>query len=159
MSRSSVWERFLPRVIDNRFNGYRVALWIFGFITLIRAFQSLAIIFNGWDTATGADGIPLDTYPAAAAENILALFASASLWRLLFCIIGAVALIRYRSAVPLLFALSIFSYLGALLLWEFIPLVRVGSPPGPYVNFAQFVLMVVGLVLSLVPRRDPRIEN
>ena len=154
MTAANVWLRLLPRSLDNTFDGYRVSLWIFGFVTLIRAFQSMVIIFNGWSTVVNADGVPLGSYPADAAQTVLALFAAASLWRLIFCLMGLVALIRYRSAVPLLFALSIFSYLGGILLFEFIPLVRVGAPPGPIVNFIQFILMVIGLALSLIPRRS-----
>jgi hypothetical protein len=153
MTVASVWERFLPRSLDNTFDGYRAALWLFGFVTLIRALQSVMIIFDGWNTVVNADGIPLDNYPTAAAQNFLALFAIVSLWRLIFCFMALVALIRYRSAVPLLFALSILSYLGGVLLSEFIPLMQVGTPPGPLVNFIQFVLMIIGLGFSLVPRR------
>ena len=156
MSKSSFLDRILPRSLDNTFEGNRAALWIFGFVTLLRALQSVMIIFNGWDTVTKADGIPLDSYPTAAAETVLGLFAVASLWRLIFCLIGIAALIRYRSAVPVLFALSIVSYLGGVVLTEFIPLIRVGSPPGPIVNFGQFVLMVVGLGLSLKPARSDK---
>ena len=154
MRRLSVWERFLPRSLDNTFDGYRLALWLLGFITVIRALQSVMIILNGWETVTKADGVPVDTYPADAAQNILALFALASLWRLIVCLMGAVALIRYRSAVPLMFAVHMLSFLGAVLLSQFVPLVRVGSPPGPMVNLVQFGLMIVGLVLSLIPRRN-----
>src|SRR6476619_1141489 len=107
MTAANVWLRLLPRSIDNTFDGYRVSLWIFWFVTLIRAFQSVVIIFNGWTTVVNADGVPLGSYPADAAQTVLALFAAASLWRLIFCLMGLVALIRYRSAVPLLFALSI----------------------------------------------------
>ena len=155
MTAAGLWQRLFPRSLDNTFDGWRISLWIFGFITLIRAFQSLAIIFNGWDTIVNADGIPLGSYPADAAATVLGLFAIASLWRLIFCLIGVAALVRYRSAVPLLFVLSIFSYLGAVLLSQFVPLIRVGAPPGPWVNLGQFVLMVIGLALSLIPRRSP----
>ncbi|HYJ91439.1 MAG TPA: hypothetical protein VEV84_09035 [Pyrinomonadaceae bacterium] len=154
MRMTSVWQRLFPRSLDNTFDGYRVALWLFGFVTLIRAVQSVAIIFNGWDTIINADGIPLESYPSGAAQNIIALFAIVSVWRLIFCLAGLVVLVRYRSAVPIMFVLHMLSYLGAVLSSEFVPLMRVGSPPGPLVNLGQFVVMSVGLVLSLIPRRD-----
>ena len=128
-------------------------MWILGLVIALRAVQSTMIIFNGYSTAVGADGIPLDTYPPDAVQTILALFAIGSLWRLLFSVIGVIVLIRYRSAVPLILALMVVQFLAAQLLSWFIPLVRIGTPPGVIVNLIQFGLIVVALVLSLLSRR------
>jgi len=144
----------LPRSLHNNFRGYRIALWILGLLTAVRALQSVMIIFNGHDTVTNADGIPIDSYSADAAQTVLALFALVSVWRLIVCAMSVVALVRYRNAVPIIFVVHIASYLGALLLSAFVPLVRTGNPPGPWVNFALFALMVIGLGLSLVSRRS-----
>lgn len=84
-----------------------------------------------------------------AAQQMVALFAQGSLWRLtlgLFCVL---VLARYRSAVPLMFALLLLNYLASLVIFQFVPLSRTGTPPGPYVNLALFILTVLGLVLSL----------
>jgi hypothetical protein len=56
-----------------------------------------------------------------------------------------------------MFALLAFDYLGRTVVLYFEPLVRTGTPPGPYVNLALFVLTVVGLVLSLW--RNPRAQE
>jgi hypothetical protein len=82
----------------------------------------------------------------------LALFAISSLWRLLFSVLGVIVLVKYRSALSLMFALLLLHYLASQLLSQFVPLIRVGTPPGPYVNLAQFALIVIGLGLSLLPR-------
>jgi len=58
-------------------------------------------------------------------------------------------LFRFRSAVSLMFALLALNYLAAQLLMKFVPLLRVGGPVGPVVNLILFVLMLVGLALSL----------
>jgi hypothetical protein len=113
--------------------------------------QSLSIIFAGNDTAMGADGIPLDTFPPAVAQTVLAVFAQQSLWRLTFCLLCFIALLRHRSAVPLLFALLVVNYLAAQVIFHFVPLPRVGTPPGPVINLIIFALMVVGLALSVGP--------
>lgn len=146
-------ERLLPQRIDNLYRGYKAGLWVFGVVVALKMLQSLAIIFNGYSTAKDADGIPLDTYPPAAAQTIISLFAVASLWRLTFCSLCVIVLVRYRSAVPLMFAFLSLNYVLGELLLRFIPLVRVGSPAGPYVNLVAFGLMLVGLVLSLLPRK------
>ncbi|HYY97586.1 MAG TPA: hypothetical protein VE642_03295, partial [Pyrinomonadaceae bacterium] len=87
----------LPRPIDNTFRGYKTALWLFGLVVGVRILQSLAVIFNGYSTAINADGLPLDSYPPAAAQTVVALFALSSLWRLTFCLVCALVLARYRS--------------------------------------------------------------
>jgi hypothetical protein len=144
-----MFDALLPRAIDNTFRGPRVALWLFGLVVAVRIVQSLAVIFNGYSTAINADGLALDTYPPAAAQTAVALFAQASLWRLTVCAVGVFVLARCRSAVPLMFVLLILNFLAAQLLFWFVPMVRTGTPPGPYVNLTLFALTVIGLVLSL----------
>ena len=139
----------LPQSLGNTHRVNRVALWLFGLVVVVRIAQSLSVIFNGYDIARGADGIPVETYTPEAAQQIVALFAQGSLWRLTFGLLGVVVLVRYRSAVPLMFALLLLNYLASQLIFRFVPLVRTGTPVGPYVNFGLFALTVVGLILSL----------
>src|SRR5687768_10697123 len=107
-------DKLFPRQIDNTYRGYRTGLVLFGLVVAVRMLQSLMMIFNGSATVTGADGIPLDSYPADAAQTVLGLFAQVSLWRLLVGLLGMLVLVRYRAAVPLMYVLFIASYLGAL---------------------------------------------
>ena len=145
--------RLFPERLDNAYRGYKTALWILGLATAIRMLQSVMILFNGRATIQGADGIPLDSYPADAAQTLQALFAQNSLWRLLVSLLGIVVLIRYRTAVPIMFVLLILNFLGAQLLAQFNPLVRTGPAPGNIVNLVMFGLMAIGLVLSLLRPR------
>jgi hypothetical protein len=150
---STVWTRLLPRRIDNVYDGSKIGLWILGLVLLMRALQSIMIIFNGYSVAQSADGIPLETYPAAAAQTILAIFAISSLNRLIISGIGAVVLVRYRRAVPFMFLVVLTTYAGAQILAWFIPIVRVGRPVGVMVNLGLFGLTIIGLILSLWKRR------
>jgi hypothetical protein len=150
---STVWSRLFPRYIDNIYSGSKIALWLLALILAMRAIQSIGIIFNGYSVAQAADGIPLETYPAAAAQTILAIFAISSLNRLIISGIGAVILSRYRRAVPLMFVVVLTTYAGAQLLSRFIPIVRVGRPPGVMVNLGLFGLTIIGFILSLWKRR------
>jgi hypothetical protein len=144
-------ERLLPRRLDNEYRGRTLALWLFGLVASMKGVQSLSIILAGNRTATGADGIPLDAFPPAVAQTVLAVFAQQSLWRLTFCLLCLIALLRYRSAVPLMFAMLVANYLAGQVILAFVPLPRVGTPPGPVVNLVLFSLMLVGLVLSVWP--------
>jgi hypothetical protein len=148
-------EALLPRRLDNEYRGSRLALWFFGLVVAMKSAQSLAIIFNGYPTAAGADGIPLDSFTPEAAQTVVAVFAQGSLWRLFFCLLCGLVLLRYRNAVPLMFALLALNYLTAQLVLGLVPLPRVGAPVGPLVNLALFLIMLGGLGLSLRRRGGP----
>ena len=147
-----MFDTLFPQRFDNTYRGYQVALWLFGLVVSVRIVQSVAVIFNGYSTARDADGIPLDTYTPAAAQTVLALFAQGSLWRLTFCLLCVLVLVRYRSAIPLMFSLLLLNYLAAQMILQFVPLVRTGTPPGPIVNLVIFALTIIGLGLSLRSR-------
>lgn len=142
-------EALLPRRLDNQYRGSMLALWMFGFVVAVKSAQSLAIILDGYTTASNADGIPLDSFTPDAARTVVAVFAQGSLWRLFFCLLCGLVLLRYRNAVPLMFALLALNYLAAQVVLGLVPLSRVGTPIGPLVNLALFVIMLVGLGLSL----------
>ena len=61
--------RLLPRSLDNVYRGKTLALWLFGLVIAIRLVQSAMILFNPYGTVRSADGIPLDAYPATAAQT------------------------------------------------------------------------------------------
>jgi hypothetical protein len=144
-----VFETLLPRRIDNEYRGIKAALWIVGLVLAVKAAQSLAIIFAGYATGRDADGIPLDTYSPASASTVVAALAQGSLWGFFFCLVCTVVLVRYRGAVPLMFALLAVNYIAARVLLVFVPFARIGGSPGPVVNFVLFALMLVGFGLSL----------
>src|SRR5438094_5064599 len=146
--------RFFPQPIDNRYSGSKIALWLFGLIVFVHVLQSVMIFVNGYSTVRSADGIPLETYPAAAAQTILAIFAVSSLRRLIISLICAVVLFRYRSAVPLMFVVLGLSYLGGQAIVYFYPIVRFGTPPGVVMNSIMFGLTIVALVLPLWDRGE-----
>jgi MYXO-CTERM domain-containing protein len=150
-------DQLLPPRIDNTYRGHRLALWLFGLVVSVRIIQSLVVIFNGYSTARSADGIPLDAYPLAAAQTMVALFALAGLSRLIIALLCVLVLARYRGAVPFMFAVLAVSHLASQLLLHFVPIVRTGTPPGPVVNLTMFALVAVGLALSL--RRRESLEG
>ena len=144
-----MFDRLLPQPIDNTYSGSKIALWLFGLIVFVHILQSVMAIVNGHSIMQSADGIPLERYPAAAAQTILAIFAVSSLRRLIISLICAVVLFRYRSAVPLMFVVLGLNYLGGQVIFQFVPIVRVGTPQGVVMNLIMFGLTIVGLALSL----------
>lgn len=98
----------LARSIDSTYRGHKLALWLFALVVSVRIFQSVLVIFNGYSTVTKADGIPLNTYPPAAAQTIVALYAFN---RLLIAFLCVLVLMRYRSATPFMFSLLLLNSL------------------------------------------------
>jgi hypothetical protein len=147
-----MFDKLLPQSVDNTYRGYKVALWLFGLIVGVTIIQGVFVIFNGYSTIMNADGIPLDTYPPAAAQTIVALWAQRGLSRLMISLLGVLVLVRYRSAISFMFVLLLLNYLVGQLIFQFVPVVRRGTPPGPIVNMIMFALMIIGLALSLRSR-------
>jgi hypothetical protein len=142
-------ERLFPQRLDNTYRGYKLALWLFGLVVLMRLGISLNSIFNGYFVASSADGIPLDTFAPAASQTVVSLFALLGLSHLILCLLCILVLVRYRALVPFMFALLLLQQLGRKLILYFLPVARTGTPPGSVVSLVLLTLMIAGLVLSL----------
>ena len=147
-----MFEKAVPRFVDNTFAGHKPAVWLLALILLVKIAQSIAVIFGGASVVRGADGIPLDTYAPPAAQTIVSLWAFLGFTRLLIYLLGVLVVFRYRSLVPFMFGLLLIQDAGRYLVLHFLPIVRVGSPLGPMVNAVLTALTIVGLILSLVPK-------
>ena len=154
-----MFDQLLPQRVDNTHRGYKLALWLFALLLLLKIVMSLSSIFNAYSVASSADGIPLDTYTSACARTIVSLFALLGLSRFTICLLCILVLIRYRSMVPLMFALLLLEHLSRTLILQFLPIVRIGTPPGPYVNLVLLALMIVGLALSLRSQRNLQVQE
>jgi len=139
----------LPPRVDNTYRGYRLALWLFGAVILLKLGISAASMFNGYQAANSADGIPLETYPAAAAEAVVSLFALLGVLHLVISVWCIVVLVRYRALVPFMFALLIAEYAARKVVLWILPIAGRTATPGLAINLVILGVMVVGLVLSL----------
>lgn len=139
----------LPARADNDYRGHKLALWILGVVLLVRIAIAFGSIVNGYGAASGPDGIPLDSFPAAASQTIVSLFALIGIARLVLGAFIILALIRYRNLVPLMFLLLLLEQLGRQIALYCLPVPRVGDPPVSVINLVLLGLMVAGLALSL----------
>jgi hypothetical protein len=140
-------ETLLPRTADNRFPGHRLGLWLFG-LMLVKIPMGANVLLNAPHVARTADGVPLDTYGAPASAAFSFAFAAWGLGQLVLGLLSLVVLLRYRSLVPLTFALLLLEQLGRMGLRSYWPMDRVAAPGG-MINFALTFIMLVGLSLSL----------
>jgi len=143
----------LPRSIDNSYRGSRLALWLLGFLVLIKSVIGVNSMVNGAEVMTKADGLALNTFPAAATQNLIALFALLGLAHVIMAALGLLVLLRYRGMVPLMFALLLLQHAGGRVVGYFLPIVRTGAPPAFIVNLVLLTSIIAGLALSLWRRR------
>ena len=141
--------QILPQRIDNTYRGHPLAVWLLIPIVFLKTGMALGTIFNGRGVAQSADNIPLDSFGAAGAEAVVALFAIWGLSQLVFSVLGVLALTRYRAMIPFLFVLLLLEHLARRWILLVKPIARTATPPGIYVNLVILALMIVGLALSL----------
>jgi len=144
-----MFERLLPRLVDNTYRGHKLALWLFAPVVIMKIAMGLNAIFNGHLVASSADGIPLDTFTDAGARTVVALFAIWGLAQLVICSLCVLALVRYRSAISFMFALLLLEFLSRKVIFYFLPLARTELPVGVIVNLILLAMMIVGLALAL----------
>jgi hypothetical protein len=142
-------DQLLPRYVDNTYRGYKLALWLFAVLVLMKVGISLSAIFNGYVAASSADGIPLDTFTPTGARTVVSLFALWGLSQLMICLLCLLVLVRYRALIPFMFALLLLEHLSRRVILQVMPIVTTGTSPGFFINIALLCLMIVGLALSL----------
>ncbi|MEO6392875.1 MAG: hypothetical protein ABIP75_13590 [Pyrinomonadaceae bacterium] len=144
--------RLFPKTVDNRFRGYRVALWLYVLLVFSKIGTALLHILSPDGGAQSISTIPLNAYPAGAAQNIIALFARMGMVQLLLGSVFVVVLLRYRALIPLMYGLMVLSYLGDRMAGYFKPLVLGGISGAAAPAMLFMAATVLGLVLSLTGR-------
>jgi hypothetical protein len=148
--------RVFPQRFDNNYRGHKLALWLFALLALMKLGMSLSAIFDGYNMARSADGIPIDTFTSGGAEAVVSITALLGLSHFLLASLGVLALIRYRAMIPLMYVLLLVEYFAKKWILLVHPIVRTGTPPSTYVNLVLIALLITGLVLSLRTRSSDR---
>ncbi|HSZ52072.1 MAG TPA: hypothetical protein VK801_10915 [Caulobacteraceae bacterium] len=146
-----ILERIFPKAADNRYRGHAAALWLFGLLVIFKALISV-ISLAGPARGFAADGIPLNTYPAAAAQAVVGVGVFLDVELLMLVLIFVLTLVRYRALVPLMYLVLVVEFLarrGAALRW---PIPRTGVTPASYFVLGLFVLTLIGLGLAVTGR-------
>ena len=145
--------RIFPMQFDNIFRGHWLATWILVPVVLMELVIGANSMINTRSVAMGADGIPLDSFDAEAATTVISLFALLGLSRLLFGLLGVMALIRYRAMIPFVYLLLLVLQLGSKALLLLHPAIRSlghNSAAGSTVILALIGMLLTGFVLSLL---------
>lgn len=144
-----VLNRIFPPAFDNNYRGSKIALWLFVLITFVHTSIALAAIFRSDGGAQSADGIPLDQYGPAAAQTVIGVLAFLGLASLSLCVLFIVALLCYRSMIPLLYTVCVIQWLAHKGIGRMKPIAYTTAATGHYVSFGLLALTLIGLILSL----------
>lgn len=150
--------RIFPREFDNNYQGPWAAVVIFIAAMALKALQGVMSMINTRNTAINADGIALDSFSTAAQQEVLSMFALLGMWLLVLPLLGVVALIRYRTMIPLLYlALLCEQLVARLVVYLHTPdSAPAGHPIGFYVNVGILAVTLIGFLLSLLDRNSLR---
>lgn len=147
--------RLFPKSIDNQSPGPRAAVWVMGVVLFVKLAMTARTIFDARATAEGPDGIPLHSFPPAAAEEVVSMFQLVGLGQMMLALLGVVALVRYRAMIPLVYLLLITEHLARKAINLSHATAQAGpAPPGVYVNLGLLAVMLLGFGLSLSPKRE-----
>lgn len=145
--------RIFPKQFDNVYRGHWLGLWLFVPPLLMELVIGVNSIFLTRYIATSADGIPLERYSNGGAEAVIATFALLGLCRVLFALLGVVALIGYRAMIPLMYLVFLLLQLGSKAILLVNPIAKSGAASahsGSAVILSLLSLLVIGFVLSLL---------
>ena len=94
-----MFQTIFPRVADNQYPGRRLGLWLF-VLMLLKIAMGVNVMVNAPHVAQAADGVPVDSFGAAAGAAFVFVFAAWGLCQLVLGLGSLVVLLRYRSLVP-----------------------------------------------------------
>ena len=149
-----------PKVIDNKYRGQWLALVLFVPVLLLKVMMGFNIAgFNPAmqvrDILQDVDGIPLDTYSTQAASDLVYLANAWGLSLFTICLVGLIALIRYRAMIPFSILLLTVEQVGRKAMSIAESGLRIGPDmsAGNIINWALSAALVLALALSMMRRR------
>jgi hypothetical protein len=143
-----------PKQVDNNFQGYRIAVWVFLLVTLFTIARSCIHVLAPDGGAGSIAGIDVTV---AGGSNIISMFAFWGLSQLLMGFVYLVVFLRYKSLIPFMYVLILAEYSGRIILGLVKPLMVSHTPPGAIGDYILVPLAVLMLILSL--RRPEKTGN
>jgi hypothetical protein len=148
-----------PKTVNNEYRGARISKWVFAALTAMTVGRSLAHMFLPDGGAQSIATIPLDAYSPGASAVVTGMFAQWGLTQLMFGVLYALVLWRYRSLIPVMWLFILFEWTGRLLLGLVKPFETAGTAPGAIANLVIPLLALVMFALSLKERRESEVST
>ncbi len=138
----------LPRQLDNHFPGRRFVPWVFAVVVVVTLGRSLFHMLAPDGGAQSVAHIPLDSYSQPAADTVVFIFALWGLSQLMLGVVYAIALLRYRSMIPLLLVLIAAEYAGRLAIGHLRVIETTATAPGAILDYVAVPLALLLLFFS-----------
>jgi len=149
-----MFQKILPPIADNNYQGRKIALWFFYLITVVTVVRSCIHMFKHDGGAESIATIPLSDYSDGAVGVIIGMFAYWGLSQLMFGIIQVIVALRYRSLIPLMYLMLIVEWGGRLALGMYKPIETTGQAPGGIGNMVLPIVCLVMFFLSINKRES-----
>jgi hypothetical protein len=143
----------LPPVIDRTFRGQWLGFWLLAPVLFVKlAIGAMSIVSP--ERAHSADAIDVSSFSEAALREAMTSTALLGLVHVFIGLMGVLAMVRYRAMVPLIYVWLLAEFLARRLVLALYPIDReAGVSSGSIINMVLLSLMVLGLALSVWPRR------
>ena len=105
-----MWQKILPRQLDNECPGNPVALWLFCLVTAVTVGRSLAHILLPDGGAQSIATVPLDQFSGEGSAAVITSFALWGLSQLLLSVVMVLVAVRYRGLIPAMYLLILVEY-------------------------------------------------
>ena len=142
-----------PATLDNVYRGRWLAPWLLGLVAALKLVMGTNCMIQPRFVAMTADHIPLDRYDPEAARTVVVFFAVWGLGQVLLALLAFLAIVRYRTMIPVVFILLLLEQVGRKLLFQLHPVSTTpyagGFNVAAAINFGFLVLLVLGFLLSL----------
>ena len=145
--------RLFPKQFDNSYRGPWLALVILGLVLFLRLAQTGMDLVDPVFVIRGPDGILFDTFNAPAQATFIYVFRLLCFLNILVCLLGVLALVRYRAMVPLTYLMLILLLAGQKVLGLVYPIPRAPDAPGGMIILAMLTVTLFGGVLSVLDAR------
>ncbi len=153
--------RLFPKQLDNDYRGHVLAIWLLVPLALMKVLQGANVAGllgtgNSRQVLEAVDHVPVSTFPAEAASQLVFLFAVWGLGVFVLGLLGLVVLLRYRAMIPLMYLLLLIEQVGRQALATLHldrPFMTLSASPANLINWGFLVAMAIGLLVSLSGRR------
>jgi len=148
-----MFNRLFPKQFGNEYRGHWLALVILGVMLLLRLAQTAMGLVDPVLVIRGPDGILIDTFNAPAQAAFTYVFRLLCFLNILICLIGVLALVRYRAMVPLIYLVLLVLLAGQKVLGLLYPIPRAPEAPGGMIILAMLAVSLLGGLLSVFDAR------
>lgn len=143
-----------PKVVDNRYQGIKVAKWLLHVYVFKSIFSGSIHMFASDGGAQSIASVTLDQFSQGGAESVVTMFGLWGMEQVIIGLIGVVILWRYKSLIPLMWAAYALEYIGRGAAALYTPgLTTANTPPGASADLVLIPLAIAMFVLSMIKKR------